>query len=114
MLPVSFFKCLADDTRLKSMLLIQKEQELCVCELTAALELSQPKVSRHLAQLRKCGLLQDMRRGQWIFYRISPDLPVWAQNVIEQAAIANEIYIHEELGRLQAMGDRPDRTKLCC
>ena len=56
--PVQFYKCLADETRLKSLLLIEKEQELCVCELMAALEESQPKISRHLAQLRKCGLLK--------------------------------------------------------
>lgn len=114
MLPVSFFKCLADDTRLKSILLIQHEQELCVCELTAALELSQPKVSRHLAQLRKCGLVKDLRRGQWIFYQLNPDMPEWAQSVIEQTVSANTIYIHEELDRLNKMGDRPDRAKLCC
>ena len=114
MFPLSFFKCLADETRLKSLLLIQLEEELCVCELTAALKQSQPKVSRHLAQLRKCGLVQDLRRGQWIFYRISPDLPLWAINVLEQTASANNIYIDEELARLQKMGERPDRSKLCC
>lgn len=114
MSPVSFFKCLADETRLKSLLLIQQEEELCVCELTAALEQSQPKVSRHLAQLRKSGLVQDLRRGQWIFYRLSPDLPPWAFSVIEQTASANAIYINEELGRLLKMGERPDRSKLCC
>ena len=47
--PVTFFKALADETRLKSLLLILQEQELCVCELVAALADSQPKISRHLA-----------------------------------------------------------------
>ena len=57
--PLQFYKCLADDTRLKAMLLISHQEELCVCELVTALELSQPKVSRHLAQLRQCGLLSS-------------------------------------------------------
>jgi ArsR family transcriptional regulator len=48
MLPLELFKALSDITRLQCILLIQQEQELCVCELMAALELSQPKVSRHL------------------------------------------------------------------
>ena len=57
------FKCLSDETRLMLVLLIAKEQSLCVCEMTYALEESQPKVSRHLAQLRQCGLLMDQRKG---------------------------------------------------
>jgi len=52
--PTTVFKCLADDTRVRTMLLITREGELCVCELTFALNESQPKVSRHLAQLRSC------------------------------------------------------------
>ena len=50
MQPITLFKCLADDTRLKAVLLIQSEGELCVCELTSALETSQPKVSRQAQQ----------------------------------------------------------------
>ncbi|MDX9688544.1 ArsR/SmtB family transcription factor, partial [Halopseudomonas formosensis] len=59
--PTTVFKCLADETRIRLMLLITREEELCVCELTCALNESQPKVSRHLAQLRNCGLLEDRR-----------------------------------------------------
>jgi len=55
--PTTVFKCLADDTRVRLMLLIAREEELCVCELTCALGENQPKVSRHLAQLRSGGLL---------------------------------------------------------
>ena len=51
--PCKFFKCLADDTRLKSLMLIATVKEACVCDLMAALELDQPKISRHLAELRK-------------------------------------------------------------
>ena len=54
--PTTVFKCLADDTRVRLMLLIAREEELCVCELTSALGENQPKVSRHLAQWRSGGL----------------------------------------------------------
>ena len=64
--PVQFYKCLSDETRLRCLLLIYHEQELCVCELTGALREIQPKVSRHLAQLRQCEILLDRRQGQWI------------------------------------------------
>ena len=47
--PSTFFKCLSDETRLLATLLIYKEGELCVCELIEAMNESQPKISRHLA-----------------------------------------------------------------
>jgi len=81
-----FFQLLSDDTRLRSLLLMQQEGELCVCELVHALGVIQPKVSRHLAALRDCGVVKDRRSGQWIYYQISPDLPTWAHHVIEAAA----------------------------
>lgn len=112
--PVSFYKCLADDTRLKSLMLIFHEQELCVCELMEALELSQPKVSRHLAQLRKCGLLIDNKQAQWVFYRINPELANWAQEVLKLTATENQTFIADNLNKLNAMGDRPQRQNNCC
>ena len=82
------FRCLGEPTRLYAMLLLHRWGELCVCELVAALDQQQPKVSRHLAQLRHCELLADERRGQWVYYRLHPALPAWALTVLEQAATA--------------------------
>ena len=63
---VDFFKCLSDQTRLNILKLVLNKQNICVCELTEQLELSQPKISRHLALLRTHGVLMDERRGrQW-------------------------------------------------
>lgn len=112
--PVQFYQCLADDTRLRCVLLIQLQQELCVCELTEALDLSQPKVSRHLALLRQCGLLDSKRVGQWVFYRINPALPDWAKQVIAQSSQANSSFIQINIDKLRAMNARPDRASLCC
>ncbi len=61
-----FFKMLADSTRLRCLMLMQAEGELCVCELTHALNLSQPKISRHLAHLRDAGVLLARRNGTWM------------------------------------------------
>ena len=112
--PVQFFKCLADETRLRSLMLIAREGELCVCELTAALEESQPKISRHLAQLRQCELLLDRRQGLWVFYRLNPALPDWAVAVITEATKANGDFLTNNLDNLCSMGARPERTKACC
>ena len=112
--PVQFFKCLSDETRLRCSLLIQQESELCVCELTEALDETQPKISRHLAQLRKCELLVDRRQGQWVFYRINPSLPDWAKTILATTADANATFLNDSQNRLKRMGDRPERLKACC
>ena len=62
--PPLFFKCLADETRFQIIMLLQQHKELCVCDLIEYLSLSQPKISRHLALLRKSNLLIDNRKGQ--------------------------------------------------
>jgi ArsR family transcriptional regulator len=80
--PDLLFKALADTTRLRMLMLLVMEGELCVCELTHALDEIQPKISRHLAQLRESGVVQDRRQGQWIYYRINPNLPEWAREVL--------------------------------
>ncbi|MEZ9819379.1 metalloregulator ArsR/SmtB family transcription factor [Shewanella sp. 10N.286.45.A1] len=114
MTPLTFFKAMADDTRLRSLLLIQAETELCVCELMTALDEIQPKISRHLAQLRKLGLLVDRRQGQWVFYRVNPELPTWASEILTTLAKQQNETIKENLSQLKQMGDRPERTKKCC
>ncbi|WP_108127115.1 metalloregulator ArsR/SmtB family transcription factor [Saccharospirillum mangrovi] len=91
--PVPFFKSLADDTRLKALLLISQAGELCVCDIQDALALSQPKVSRHLAELRKSGLVADERRGKWVYYRINPALPDWAKSILTLTADHNADYL---------------------
>lgn len=110
--PLDLFKGLSDQTRLHSLLLIHQEQELCVCELMVALELSQPKVSRHLALLREAGLLEAQRHGQWIFYRLSPQLEDWAVTIIKQAYQQSDLSQLKQ--RLNNMGDRPERIQQCC
>jgi len=113
--PAQFFKCLSDDTRLRCITLLQKEGKLCVCELTTALELSQPKISRHLASLRQCGLLLDSREGQWVFYQINPILPEWASPLLVDAlhAVQSSEVFESDLQRLKEMANRPD-SALCC
>ncbi|MCG9695506.1 metalloregulator ArsR/SmtB family transcription factor [Shewanella sp. Isolate11] len=110
----SLFKALSEETRLLSLLLIHSQGELCVCELMHALDESQPKVSRHLAQLRKAELLSDRRQGQWVFYRINPALPQWSANIIEQTFAGNSALVEPAIARLQRMGQRPARAKSCC
>lgn len=67
---LAVFKACADATRLRILLLLC-EGQLCVCEIVDVLDMPQGKVSRHLAVLRRAGLVDDERRGTWIHYSLS-------------------------------------------
>jgi len=112
--PPALFKCLSDETRVRAALLVIQEGELCVCELVCALGDSQPKVSRHLAQLRAYGLLVDRRQGQWVYYSLNPDLPSWVRDVLQATLQANAEWLKQDRARLEQMGDRPVRAASCC
>lgn len=71
---VKTFKSLADETRLRILLLLAAHRELCVCDLMAALDLPQSTVSRHLAYLKNSGWLEDRRSGVWMHYSLSSQL----------------------------------------
>lgn len=81
--PKELFSLLSDETRLRCLVLLQKEGELCVCEISQIMESIQPKISRHLALMRNSGLVSDERRGQWVYYSLNPSLPDWTKRIIE-------------------------------
>jgi ArsR family transcriptional regulator len=84
--PDTLVQALADGTRLRALVLLTREGPLCVCELTAALDVSQPKMSRHLAALRALDLVEDARIANRVFYRLHPELPGWAGGVVGRLA----------------------------
>ncbi|MEQ1717729.1 MAG: metalloregulator ArsR/SmtB family transcription factor [Hyphomicrobium sp.] len=107
------FATLADPIRLRCLALIATEKELCVCELVAALDLPQPKISRHLAVMRDAGLLRDRRDAQWVLYALSGEMPDWARAAVEAAvaAIRNDSLHTKDRKRL-ARSSRPARVRI--
>lgn len=85
-----FTKALADQTRLRLLMLLSTGKELCVCEFTQILELSQPKISRHLAILRENNLLQDRKSGLWVYYCLHSELPEWISNILLELQAGSE------------------------
>ena len=67
------FKALADPTRVAIINGLSATDEVCVCNLTEAFELSQPTISHHLRVLREAGLVESTRRGTWAYYRLVPE-----------------------------------------
>jgi ArsR family transcriptional regulator len=94
------FKALSDETRLRILKLLERG-ELCVCDMVAAFDTIQPKVSFHLGVLKQAGLLKDRKEGKWMHYRIDDsDLfkRLLVLSVIER--IPRET-MEEDLGRLE-------------
>lgn len=107
--PEQAFHALSDQTRLRCLILLQGTGELCVCELAEALDISQPKISRHLASLRESCVVCDRRDKLWVFYRISEKLPDWVRTIIDVSAVSlreKEPFSKDKL-RLQVMATRP-------
>jgi ArsR family transcriptional regulator len=69
----SVFKALSDPTRVSIVNRLAATSEACVCDLTAAFDLSQPTISHHLKLLRDAGLIESERRGTWAYYRLVPE-----------------------------------------
>lgn len=105
----TLFSALAHDTRLRCLLLLIEFDELCVCELTHAVDAAQPHMSRHLGHLREVGLVTDRRDGLWIYYRINPKLPTWVVKVMRETAagVSGSTPFTDDLTALKNMPNRP-------
>ncbi|MGA7157783.1 MAG: metalloregulator ArsR/SmtB family transcription factor [Acidobacteriaceae bacterium] len=101
-----FFQALGDNTRLR-LLNLMGDQEICVCFLVEILGQGQPKISRHLAYLRRAGIVEARRDGKWMHYRIVVPPNIGAAQVLRQTLA----WLKEERS-MQA--DRSRLTKACC
>ncbi|MGI9571400.1 MAG: ArsR/SmtB family transcription factor [Desulfobulbia bacterium] len=66
---IQIFKALSDSTRLRILLLLNRNGELCVCDIMESLEIAQSTASRHLSILRNAGFVEGERRGVWMYYQ---------------------------------------------
>lgn len=78
-----FFKALADGTRLRLINLMQDE-EICVCSCVEVLNANQPKISRHLAYLKRAGLVAARRDGKWTHYRLVEPVDPYAAKILHE------------------------------
>lgn len=104
MLLDDFTKALSDQTRLRILLLLAGNDEYCVCELTQALALAQPKISRHLAILRESSLLTDRKSGLWVYYRLNPALPRWVLDALGNLCLGSDSQEPFQSDRLRLAG----------
>jgi ArsR family transcriptional regulator len=75
----TLFKTLSDESRLRIYCLLHASGELCVCDIESTLSFTQTKVSRHLAYLRRAGLIKGRKHGTWMYYSVTE--PIIAQQI---------------------------------
>src|SRR6185503_6453731 len=92
-----FFRALADRTRLR-LLNLMGDDEVCVCFFVEILGLSQPKISRHLAYLRRAGIVAARRQATWMHYRIERPRDEDAARILDdvRAWAAKDLTMREE------------------
>ena len=96
------FKALADTTRLRILGLLLRG-EVCVCHIHESLRIPQPKASRHLAYLRRSGLVETRRDGLWVHYRLAntPDPILGTIREAVAQALSHADAVHKDADRLQ-------------
>ena len=106
----SVFRAFSDVTRLRILRLLQ-QGEVCVCDLVSALQVPQPKVSRHLSRLRKAGLVKVRKDGLWCYYTLAPATSAFHGKLIECMACCFDQVpsLHEDQVRLKKCA-----TAKCC
>ncbi len=104
-----FFAALADENRLR-LLYLMKEGEICVCYLQGVLQTNQPKISRHLAYLRRAGLVEARRDGKWMHYRLKK-LESSQEKILSETLqrLAKEVPIKKDAQRLKQIQCCPSK-----
>ena len=98
------FKALADPTRLRLIHLLG-DDELCVCSCVEVLRTNQPKISRHLAYLRRAGLVAARRDGKWTHYRLTQPSDTQVARIFTElrAKLANDPQMQSDKARLESV-----------
>jgi len=107
---VRLFAALADPTRLR-LLNLMNGREVCVCYFVEVLKQSQPKISRHLAYLRKAGIVSARREGKWMHYRIERPGDARAAAILNAAlqSLTSDRAMQDDLLRLGKACCEPQR-----
>ena len=103
-----FFSALADRTRLR-LLNLMRDGEVCVCFFAEALETNNPKISRHLAYLRRANLVSGRRDGKWMHYRVTPPTDAKLASVFDATIdlMRDDSQMQEDSNKLAAFACLP-------
>ena len=108
---INLFKLLSDESRLRIIMMLY-HQELCVCQLTGILELSQPTISKNLSKLRDLNLVKDTRKEKFVFYSLNLDNKVFIK-LLDDITENIELYPQLVLDKSR-LSDKDIYLNQCC
>lgn len=95
------FKALADETRLRILnLLLTSKTEVCVCELTDALEIPQYNISKHLRILKNVGLIKERKEGRWVYFGLIKEKDNFTETILNAISQIPESLLSKDLAEL--------------
>lgn len=108
---INLFKLLSDESRLRIIMMLY-HQELCVCQLTGILEISQPTISKNLSKLRDLNLVKDTRKEKFVFYSLNLDNKVFIK-LLDDITENIELYPQLVLDKSR-LSDKDIYLNQCC
>jgi ArsR family transcriptional regulator len=99
---VRITKALSDRSRLRVVMALTDNEELCVCQITEMLNLAMPTVSRHMSVLQNAGLVKSRKDSRWVYYRLSETFPKQCLNWLKEALMNSEAFA-EDQKRMEAI-----------
>ena len=90
------YKLLGDKSRLQILAMLQ-QQELCVCDIVEAMDMTQPNVSQHMRKLKSAGIVQERKQGQWVYYSIGSNIEEFLIDALKHVPIPESRFmkLHE-------------------
>ena len=107
---IKVFKIFSDETRLRMLMILDRE-ELCVCEISNILEVSQPTISKNLSRLKDLGFVLDQRRDKYVFYKLNEESTLLNKTVENIKNLYNEsqVFIDDD----KKLNEKNLRTSKC-
>ncbi len=104
--PSRVLGALAEPTRLRIVAILLHVEEICGCDVEAVLGTTQSRASRHLATLHAAGIVEDERRGAWVYHRLAARAPRWLRAILEAVhdAVRADPEVRRALDRLERRG----------
>lgn len=110
------FRAFSDRTRLRILNLLQGKEELCVCDIIRVIGAPQAKISRHLAYLRRAGLVSGRKEGLWVHYRLLPASNGFHKKMLECLAccLVDVPELKRDQAKLSKCDCKADQANGCC
>jgi len=85
---IKILKAMSDESRVRILAILKEKQNLCVCEIREIIGLSQPAISSHLKILENAGLIQNVKDGKWVNYRLNDKLEVNIKELLDNILLS--------------------------